>query len=94
MYVLNSPLNMKDPTGRIAFSVITAGISTGIYLITTPKSEISWGGKMLKKNSLWAHSSHYKYNYVFTGVAGAAVSGLGGGVGKAIAHAHTHTHTR
>lgn len=47
MYVINSPLNMKDPTGRIPLPLITAVLSTGAYLITTPRSEISWGGKML-----------------------------------------------
>ncbi len=78
-YALNSPLILKDPTGRILLFLtpfIVRGISSGInvayYDAFTPASERTAGGKT-SENIVNTISSHH---FLIKGYAGAAVSGL------------------
>jgi len=48
VYALSDPVNLVDPTGEWVHILIGGGIggaiSTSIYLISTPRSQWSWGG--------------------------------------------------
>jgi RHS repeat-associated protein len=47
-YALNDPVNLVDPTGEWVHVAIGggvgAGISTAVYLISTPRNQWTWGG--------------------------------------------------
>ena len=47
MYVLNNPLLLKDPSGKIPLPVIGAIISIGVHVVTTSPSEITFGSEFL-----------------------------------------------
>ncbi len=48
VYALNDPVNLVDPTGEWVHIAIGGGIgaaaNTGVYLISTPREQWSWGG--------------------------------------------------
>ena len=45
IYVLNNPLVLKDPTGRIPLPLAGAIIGVGLHLLTTPLNQVSPGSK-------------------------------------------------
>lgn len=49
VYVLNNPLNLKDPTGKIPLPVISAIISVGVHVGTSlaTGSEITFGSELI-----------------------------------------------